>query len=41
MSALNLVTWSKEKGLDPDNRDGRGGTMPPMRSINFGININF
>ena len=41
MSALNLVTWSKEKGLDPDNRDGRGGTMPPMRSVNFGININF
>ncbi len=41
MSALNLCTWSKEKGLDPDNRDNRGGTMPPSRSFNFGVNINF
>lgn len=41
MSALNLCTWSKEKGLDPDNRDNRGGTMPPSKSFNFGININF
>ncbi|WP_455584049.1 SusC/RagA family TonB-linked outer membrane protein [Bacteroides sp.] len=41
VSALNLVTWSKEKGLDPDNRHGRGADMPPMRSVNFGININF
>lgn len=41
MSALNLVTWSKDKSLDPDNRDNRGANMPPMRTVNFGININF
>ena len=41
VSALNLITWSKEKSLDPDNRDNRGGKMPPVQTLNFGLNVNF
>lgn len=41
ISALNLYTWAKEPYLDPDNRDNRGGKMPPVQSYNVGININF
>ncbi len=41
VSALNVATWSKEKGLDPDNRNNRGGYMPPMQTLNFGVNVNF
>jgi len=41
VSGLNLFTWSKEPYLDPDNRNNRGGYMPPMQSFNFGANINF
>ena len=41
ISAINVITWSKEKGLDPDNRNSRGGNMPPMQSLNVGINVNF
>jgi hypothetical protein len=41
ISALNLVTWSKEQGLDPDNRNNRGGRMPPVQTLNFGLNVNF
>lgn len=40
-SSNNLVTWAKEKYLDPDNRDTRGGLMPPTRAYNLGLNINF
>ena len=40
-SALNLVTWAKEPYLDPDNRNSRAGSMPPMKAYNFGLNINF
>jgi outer membrane receptor protein involved in Fe transport len=41
VSALNLFTWASEKGLDPDNRNSRGARMPPSKSINAGINVNF
>ncbi len=41
LSALNLVTWSREPYLDPDNRNNRAANMPPMQSYNFGINVNF
>ncbi len=41
ISGLNLITWSKEKTLDPDNRNSRGAYMPPVRTVNFGLNINF
>lgn len=40
-SSNNLYTWSVEKYLDPDNRDARGGLMPPTRAFNIGLNINF
>jgi len=40
-SGVNLVLWAKEPSLDPDNRDQRGGNMPPLKSYNFGINLNF
>ena len=41
VTAVNLITWSKEKDLDPDNRNDRGGYMPPSRTINVGVNVNF
>lgn len=41
LSALNLVTWSREPYLDPDNRSNRAANMPPMQSYNMGVNINF
>lgn len=40
-SALNVYTWSKEPYLDPDNRNLRAASMPPMRAFNFGLNVNF
>ena len=41
VSGLNLYMWSSEEYLDPDNRDYRGGLMPPLRTFNCGINIKF
>ncbi len=41
LSGVNLVLWSKEPYLDPDNRHQRGGYMPPLKSYNLGINLNF
>jgi len=41
MTAINLITWSKETDLDPDNRDTRGGYIPPSKTINVGVNVNF
>lgn len=40
-SSNNTYMWSVEKYLDPDNRDNRGGKMPPTRAFNIGLNINF
>jgi len=40
-SGVNLVLWAKEPSLDPDNRNERGGNMPPLKSYNFGLNLNF
>jgi hypothetical protein len=40
-SGVNLFTWAEEKYLDPDNRDIRGGKMPPTRAFNLGLNVNF
>lgn len=41
LSGNNVLSWIKEPYLDPDNRDQRGGVMPPTRAFNFGVNINF
>lgn len=41
VSSNNLHMWSEEKYLDPDNRDNRGGKMPPTRAINLGLNVTF
>jgi len=40
-SGNNVYTWSVEPYLDPDNRDQRGGLMPPTRAFNLGVNVNF
>jgi|GEM_PF-3120923 len=40
-SSNNTFMWAKEKYLDPDNRDTRGGKMPPTRAYNIGLNVNF
>lgn len=41
LSANNAYMWSVEKYLDPDNRDNRGGKMPPTQAFNIGLNVNF
>jgi len=41
LSSLNTYMWSTEPYLDPDNRDTRGGLMPPTRVFNVGLNLNF
>ena len=41
LSGNNLYTWATEPYLDPDNRDQRGGLMPPTRAFNVGVNVNF
>jgi len=41
LTSNNLITWSEEKYLDPDNRDSRGWKMPQTRAFNLGVNINF
>ncbi|MDO9152583.1 MAG: SusC/RagA family TonB-linked outer membrane protein, partial [Paludibacter sp.] len=40
-SSVNTFMWAKEKYLDPDNRDTRGGKMPATRAFNAGLNVNF
>lgn len=41
LSGVNLILWAKEPYIDPDNRHQRGGSMPPLKSYNLGINLNF
>lgn len=41
VSSVNTFMWAKEKYLDPDNRDTRGGRMPATRAFNAGLNVNF
>jgi TonB-linked SusC/RagA family outer membrane protein len=41
ISSVNTFMWAKEKYLDPDNRDTRGGRMPATRAFNVGLNVNF
>jgi hypothetical protein len=41
LSSNNLYMWSVEKYIDPDNRDVRGGKMPPTRAFNLGLNVTF
>jgi TonB-linked SusC/RagA family outer membrane protein len=41
LSSNNTFMWSVEKYLDPDNRDSRGGKMPPTRAFNIGLNVTF
>lgn len=41
LSANNVYMWAVEKYLDPDNRENRGGKMPPTRAFNVGLNVNF
>lgn len=41
LSSNNTFLWSVEKYLDPDNRDNRGGKMPPTRAFNIGLSVNF
>ncbi len=41
VSGLNLFIWSEEPYLDPDNRQLRGGNMPPTRNFDCGVNIKF
>jgi TonB-linked SusC/RagA family outer membrane protein len=41
ISGVNLVLWAKEPYIDPDNRNERGGNMPPLKSINIGVKLNF
>lgn len=41
LSGVNLILWAKEPYIDPDNRNERGGYMPPLKSINIGVKLNF
>jgi TonB-linked SusC/RagA family outer membrane protein len=41
LSSNNTYMWSVEKYIDPDNRNIRGGQMPPTRAFNMGLNVNF
>jgi hypothetical protein len=41
LSGVNLVLLADEPYIDPDNRDQRGGSMPPLKSYNVGLNLNF
>jgi hypothetical protein len=40
LSGVNLFLWAKEPYIDPDNREQRGGFMPPSKSYNIGLNLN-
>jgi TonB-dependent starch-binding outer membrane protein SusC len=38
----NMITWTKWKGLDPENFDADGqGKYPNQRSVSFGIDLKF
>ncbi|AVR45596.1 hypothetical protein C7S20_10140 [Christiangramia fulva] len=37
----NIYTWTKIKGYDPENGDGRGWTYPQMKIWNVGLNLKF
>lgn len=42
VQAENLVTWTKWRGLDPENFDSDGqGKYPNSKSISFGIDVQF
>ncbi len=41
LSSNNTYMWAKEKYIDPDNRNIRGGQMPATRAFNMGLNVNF
>lgn len=41
VTGLNLFILSEEPYLDPDNRQYRGGNMPPTRNFDCGVNIKF
>jgi TonB-linked SusC/RagA family outer membrane protein len=41
VSGVNLILWAKEPYIDPDNRNQRGGNMPPLKSVNIGVKLNF
>ena len=49
MSAINVLTFTKYSGYDPEarsdtNRGGGGSTFysaPPAKTVTFGINVNF
>lgn len=42
VSGSNLLTFSSMyKGLDPETSSGRINSFPPLRIINFGVNITF
>jgi len=41
LSSVNTYMWAVEKYIDPDNRNSRGGQMPPTRAFNAGLNVNF
>lgn len=42
VSGSNLLTFSSiDKGLDPESNSGRINAFPPVKIINFGVNINF
>jgi TonB-linked SusC/RagA family outer membrane protein len=41
ISGVNLALFAKEPYIDPDNRNQRGGNMPPLKSINIGAKLNF
>jgi len=41
LSSVNTYMWAVEKYIDPDNRNIRGGQMPPTRAFNAGLNVNF
>lgn len=41
LSGVNLILLADEPYIDPDNRNQRGGYMPPLRSVNLGLKLNF
>lgn len=42
VSGSNLLTFSNMfQGIDPEKENGRLNAYPTLRTINFGININF
>jgi len=42
LSGSNLLTFSGlDQGLDPESPSGRPNTFPQLKTVNFGINVNF